>query len=252
MSEELATGLDGMVLIVTGAASGIGLAMARLAISRGAKVVGADVAADRLSAADPGGTWTPVVTDVSDSASAARLVDAAVAAHGRVDALFNNAGILDRLLPVDETPDDTWLRVLGVNLTGAFFVARAVIPVMRAQGKGVIVNTASVAGLRGGHGGAAYTVSKHGLIGLTRSIAATYGQFGIRCVAIAPGSIATGIPHGGEDSPLGRSVLDVSLQTRPGRGTAEDVAEVACFLASPAASMISGSVVVADKGWLAR
>jgi NAD(P)-dependent dehydrogenase (short-subunit alcohol dehydrogenase family) len=246
------TSLAGKVLIVTGAASGIGLAMARLALSRGAEVVGADVAAEKLAAADAGGRWTTVPTDVSDPASAAHLVEAAIAAHGRVDVVFNNAGILDRLMPVDETPDDIWARVLAVNLTGAFHVARAVIPVMRAAGGGVIVNTASVAGLRGGHGGAAYTVSKHGLVGLTRSIAATYGEFGIRCVAIAPGSIATGIPHGGEDSVLGRSSLDFTLQTRPRRGTAEDVAEVACFVASPAAGMISGSVVVVDGGWLAR
>lgn len=244
--------LAGKVVIVTGAASGIGLAMARLALQRGAKVVGADLAADKLAAADVGGEWTAVPTDVSDPSSASRLIDAAVAAHGGVDVVFNNAGILDRLMPVDETPDDVWARVLAVNLTGAFNVARSAIPVMRAAGAGVIVNTASVAGLRGGHGGAAYTVSKHGLIGLTRSIAATYGQFGIRCVAIAPGSIATGIPHGGEDSVLGRSSLDLTLQTRPRRGSPEDVAEVACFLASPGAGMISGSVVVADGGWLAR
>jgi len=241
--------LAGACVIVTGASSGIGLAMLRIFASRGSRVVAADVAGDRLAAATVAGDWTPVVADVSQASGAQAIVDAALKAYGTPRVLLNNAGILDRLLQVDETPDDIYDRVMAVNLKGPFMLARLVIPLMRGAGGGVIVNTASIAGLQGGRAGAAYTISKHGVVGLTKSIAAAYGEFGIRCMAIAPGAVATNIPHGGEDSELGLVLGGRSAASRVGRKLEpEEIAELAYFLASPAGSALSGSGALADRG----
>jgi NAD(P)-dependent dehydrogenase (short-subunit alcohol dehydrogenase family) len=244
--------VEGSCVVVTGASSGIGLAMLRLFAGRGARVVAADVAEDRLAALQVEGEWRPVVADVAKAAGAETIVQAAVDAYGSPRVLLNNAGILDRLLQVDETPDEIFDRVLAVNLRGPFLLSRQVLPLMREAGEGVIINTASVAGLQGGRGGAAYTVSKHGVIGLTKSIAAAYQQFGIRCVAICPGAVNTGIPHGGEDSEAGVALLGRTAGTRVGRRIEpEEIAELAFFLASPAASPLNGAAVLADRGWLA-
>jgi NAD(P)-dependent dehydrogenase (short-subunit alcohol dehydrogenase family) len=243
--------LAGACVIVTGASSGIGLAMLRVFAARGSHVVAADVAGDRLAAATVEGEWTPVVADVSQASGAATIVDAAVKAYGTPRVLLNNAGILDRLLQVDETPDEIYDRVLAVNLKGPFMLARQVLPLMREAGVGVIINTASIAGIQGGRAGAAYTISKHGVVGLTKSIAAAYGEFGIRCMAIAPGAVNTNIPHGGEDSPLGLVLGGRAAASRVGpKLEPEEIAELAYFLASPAGSALSGSLALADRGWL--
>ena len=243
--------LDGACVVVTGAGSGIGREMARLFAARGSRVVAVDIAADRLDAAGFAGEWTPAVADISDPAAAARVIEMAAQAYGPPRALLNNAGILDRLLPVHETPDDVFDRVMAVNLKAAFLLARAALPLMIEAGEGVIVNTSSVAGLRGGRGGATYTISKHALIGLTRSIAAHYQRFGIRCVALAPGAVNTGIPHGGADSELGASILALPNSTRVGRRIEpQEIAELAYFAASPEASPLNGAVLEADRGWL--
>jgi len=244
--------LAGACVIVTGASSGIGLAMLRVFVARGSRVVAADIAGDRLAAATVEGEWTPVVADVSQAGGAAAIVNAAVKAYGTPRVLLNNAGILDRLLQVDETPDEIYDRVMAVNLKGPFMLARQVLPLMRQAGQGVIINTASIAGIQGGRAGAAYTISKHGVVGLTKSIAAAYGEFGIRCMAIAPGAVNTNIPHGGEDSPHGLVLGGRAGASRVGRKVEpEEIAELAYFLASPAGSALSGSLALADRGWLA-
>jgi NAD(P)-dependent dehydrogenase (short-subunit alcohol dehydrogenase family) len=246
------SGLQGACVIVTGASSGIGLAMLRLFAGRGSRVVAVDIARDRLAELKAEGEWTPVVADVAQASGASAIVEAALKAYGTPRALLNNAGILDRLLQVDETPEEIFDRVMAVNLKGPFLLSKQVLPLMREAGEGVIVNTASIAGLRGGRAGAAYTVSKHGVVGLTKSIAAAYGEFGIRCVAIAPGAVNTNIPHGGEDSELGRVLGGRAAASRVGRkAEPEEIAEIAYFLASPAASALNGSVVLGDRGWLA-
>ena len=244
--------LAGRCVIITGASSGIGLEMLRLFAGRGSKVLAADVAGDRLGAVEVAGEWTGVVADVSQPDGARSIVDAAVRAYGTPRALLNNAGILDRLLQADETPDEVYDRVMAVNVKGPFMLARGVLPLMRAAGEGVIVNTASVAGLQGGRAGAAYTMSKHAVVGLTRSIAAAYQEFGIRCLAISPGAVDTNIPHGGEDSQFGLSILGRPNSIRVGRKIhPREIAELAHFLASPAASTLNGAIVPADRGWLA-
>ncbi len=170
---------------------------------------------------------------------------------GTVDVLVNSAGITEGIVPVDELEPDRWDQVIGVNLTGSYLMARAVIPGMLQAGKGVIINLASIAGV-GSFGGPAYSASKHGIIGLTKSISATYDEDGIRCVAICPGRIPTNIgTENPKVSPRGQRRID-HQRVRPAAGSPEQVADVALFLASDAASYVNGCEILVDGGLIAR
>jgi NAD(P)-dependent dehydrogenase (short-subunit alcohol dehydrogenase family) len=171
--------LDGRTAVVTGAASGIGRAMVEQIVAAGAAtVVAVDLDAERLAevASAVGPAVRPVVADVSTADGARRALPEDVA----VDILCNNAGTIGRVAAVDETSDEEWARLIGVNLTATFVLTRAAIPGMLARGGGTIINTASVGGLRGGRAGAAYTAAKFGVVGLTQNVAATHGARGIR------------------------------------------------------------------------
>ncbi len=242
--------LKGKVAIITGAGSGIGLAMTQRFVEEGAKVVGGDIADASLERLQGIANVTPLKADVTNSADMAKLVETAQSL-GSLDIVCNNAGIVDRFLPVDEMTDNVWQSVLAVNLTGPMLLSRAAIPVMRKAKRGVIINTTSEAGLRGAAAGAAYTASKHGLIGLTKNIAATYAGEGIRCVAIAPGGIMTNVGFGGAPSELGFATLQKILGLNPRLGEAVEIANIAVFLASDEASMINGAILIADAGWQA-
>lgn len=242
--------LQGRVAIVTGAGSGIGLAITRRFIEEGARVVGGDVVADHLAKLGTIAGVIPVQADVTIQADVDALIAAAKKAGG-VDIVCNNAGIMDRFLPAGEVPDDVWSRVLAVNLTGPMRVARAALPHMLNAKRGVILNIASVGGFEGARAGAAYTASKHGVIGLTKNIAATYAADKIRCVAIAPGAVNTGIPLGGEPSKRGYSALEKTLGSNPRVGEASEIANLAAFLASDEASFITGATITVDGGWTA-
>ncbi|MFN8677423.1 MAG: SDR family oxidoreductase [Thermomicrobiales bacterium] len=251
--------LQGKVAVVTGAASGMGLAIATRFAAEGAAVVAGDWHAERLDAAvaairATGGIIAGVQGNIADRQTAETLIDLAVSTLGRLDVLCNNAGVMDYMQGVGELDDEVWRRVLSVNLDGPMFTSRRAVQQMRRQGSGSIINIASIGGLQGGAAGAAYTVSKHGLIGLSRNTAWMYAQEGIRCNAICPGATATNI---GETmppdrlDPFGSARAGAYAALIPATLTPQDIADLALFLASDEARHINGAVITADAGWTA-
>ncbi|MCL8206971.1 MAG: glucose 1-dehydrogenase [Actinomycetia bacterium] len=251
--------LGDRVAVITGAASGMGRAMAVRFAEEGARVVAADVVEDKLQdvvqaiQAD-GGRAVAVVADVAVRADVERMIDVAVEAFGTLDILVNNAGIMDGMVPAHEVSDELWDRVLAVNVTGPMRAIRKALPIMMQQGRGVIVNTASVGGLFGSRAGAAYTASKHALVGLTKNVAYQYARFGIRCNAIAPGGVETNIMGANprlDPASLGVQAAMAGMGLNPRTGKPEEIAAVAVFLASDEASFVNGAILVADAGWTA-
>jgi NAD(P)-dependent dehydrogenase (short-subunit alcohol dehydrogenase family) len=249
----------GKVVIVTGAASGMGLAMARGFAAAGARLVLGDWHGERLDAAvaelrQAGASVEGAQGDISDRPTAEALVDRAFAAFGQLDVLVNNAGVMDSMAGVAEVTDETWRRVFAVNVEGPLHTMRRAIPRMAEQGGGVIINIASVGGLHGGAAGAAYVASKHALIGLTKNTAYMYGPKGIRANAIAPGGTKTNIgesmARAGVD-PAGMARVQEFTALMPGMLEPEDIAAVTLFLASDAARGINGTVITVDLGWTA-
>jgi NAD(P)-dependent dehydrogenase (short-subunit alcohol dehydrogenase family) len=242
--------LNGKVAVVTGAGSGIGLATTEVFSEEGASIVAADVSGERLEQLHGRENMTTLIADVSVRADAERMISLAIERFGRLDVLVNNAGILDRFLPVADVSDEIWNRILAVNLTGPMLTSRAAVPRMLEQGGGVIVNISSVAGLAGAKGGAAYTASKHGVLGLTRNIAATYGRDGIRAIAICPGATATNIDVSDLDT-RGIAAIDLIVQASPRQADPREIAAVILFAASDEARFVNGAALVADGGWTA-
>ncbi|MDC0707066.1 SDR family oxidoreductase [Stigmatella sp. ncwal1] len=183
----------GRTVVVTGAGAGIGHATASRLMREGARVVASDIAQDRLAALEaesPRGALVTVAGDISAEETVQRIVSACA---GRIDALANNAGIMDGFLPAAEIDDATWEKVFAVNVTAVMRLTRAFLPMMIAAGRGSIVNVASEAALRGSAAGVAYTASKHALIGFTKNTAFMYGSKGVRVNIVAPGPVRTSI-----------------------------------------------------------
>jgi NAD(P)-dependent dehydrogenase (short-subunit alcohol dehydrogenase family) len=251
--------LSNKVVVITGAASGIGRAMVEQFAAEGARVVGGDRNAVRLqevalAVQQAGGTFDGIVGDIGSRTEAEALVDGAVHRHGRVDVLVNNAGIMDHMAGVGEVTDTLWDEVLRVNLRGPMYASRRALASMLSHGEGVILNVASIAGLGGGAAGAAYTTSKHALIGLTRSTAWMYALRGIRCNAICPGATRTNIAESMPEDrlePAGYARAKAFAGLIPKWLDATDVAPLALFLASDAARGINGAIITADGGWTA-
>ncbi|MET1076360.1 MAG: glucose 1-dehydrogenase [Umezawaea sp.] len=246
----------GSGVIVTGAGSGIGRAAALRFAAEGAGVVVADLNGDGAAAvveeiADEGGRAVAVVGDLAEQAVVDRVVEAAVESFGGVDVLVNNAGIMDGMTAVHEVTDEEWDRVIRVNLTAPFLLARAVVPHMLARGKGAIVNTASQAALRGSAAGTAYTASKHGVVGLTKSMAVMYRGSGIRTNAVAPGATMTAIAAEVARDGHGPAALRPYLGNFGRVSRPDEQAAVIVFLASDAASNLNGVVLPVDNGWSA-
>jgi NAD(P)-dependent dehydrogenase (short-subunit alcohol dehydrogenase family) len=242
------------VAIVTGAAQGIGRRTAELLASRGYALALIDLrtataTGDAIRAA--GGEATEETGDVSRDADVARMAESVANRYGRADVLVNNAGI-SFIRPAEETGAEEWRRVLEVNLTGPFLLCRAFGAMMLRQGQGAIVNIASVAGLSGISDRAAYNASKHGLIGLTRTLAAEWGGRGVRVNAVCPGWVKTEMDVADQ---AGGSYSDADIENRVPMArfaSPDDIAEAVAFLADPARSaFINGMELRVDGGWLA-
>ncbi|MEQ9317267.1 MAG: SDR family NAD(P)-dependent oxidoreductase [Henriciella sp.] len=236
---------DGKVAVITGAASGIGAATAKLMGGEGAKLVLADINADAVKslAAEFAGAIA-VTCDVSKQADIEALIKAAVDAHGQIDVLFNNAGIGSYGNSVEMSAEQ-WQTVIAVDLHSVFYACHAAIPHMK-QGS-AIVNTASISGLAGDYRFAAYNAAKGGVINYTRALAMDHAKAGIRVNALCPGLIDTPITAGAREIP---GLLDDWTSRIPmGRaGRPEEMANVVAFLASDAASYVTGTIMVADGG----
>ncbi len=247
--------LKGKVAVVTGAASGMGEAIARLYAQEGAKVVLSDIDEQKLNQVvngikEKGGEATGIVANVTDDNDITKMLDTAKNNYGSLDIVVNNAGIMDNFKIPENVTNNDLEKVLAVNLTGPFKICRESLKIMTEQGSGVIINNASVGGLYGVRGGAAYVTSKHGLLGLTKNIAATHMNKGIRCNAIAPGGVDTNIQTTITDpDPLGQQAIG-ALPEAP-IGKSEEIAAVALFLASDDSSFVNGATIVADGGWTA-
>jgi NAD(P)-dependent dehydrogenase (short-subunit alcohol dehydrogenase family) len=246
---------DGRVAVVTGGAAGFGKAVARRLLADGAEVVLVDRDAEALAATAAELTEVRPVravrADVSQEADVAGYVVEALDAHGRIDAFFNNAGIEGRMAPMTELSVDDFDRVVAVNLRGVFLGLRDVLRVMKAQGGGAIVNTASMAGIRGSATFSPYVASKHGVIGLTRCAALEGAPFGIRVNTIAPGHIDTRMARDltvqvDPDDPQAAYERAVARIPLARYGTAEEVANLATWLLSDEASYVSGATHLID------
>ena len=261
--------LTGRVALVTGAGSGLGRGIALAMAQQGAAVAAVDI--DAASAKETaalvgraGGRAEGIGADTSAADEVDRAVSAAVAALGPLDIMVNNAGILDGYRDVDELDEAVWSRVIAIDLTGVFLGCKRALREMLPRGRGRIINMASAAGLNGTGGGAAYVAAKHGVVGLTRQMAVAYSGRGITVNAICPGVVLTGLrQHSqailgpGMPDMSGRGVAVGDEQVRAlvpagRRGTVEEIASAACYLASDEAAYITGHALVVDGGWRAK
>jgi len=251
-------GLEDRVVVITGGASGIGLAATRGFDAAGALVTVID--RDLEALARISGELERVET-VDADVSSANAVEAAhkhvIDRHGRLDVAVNNAGISRPVGWLHELSEDSWDAVVGVNLKGVWLCMRAQLRQMHAQGHGVIVNTASAAGLVGCPGTSPYTASKHGVIGLTRTAALEYAPLGIRINAVAPGTVgdtAMSAAFGAETAASDPFADALVRQPHPLRATAksDEIADAILFLAGDRASFATGSVLVVDGGFSAQ
>ncbi len=243
--------LDGKVALVTGGGSGIGEATCLLLAERGAKVVVADIDLGKAQAvaARIGANALAAQGDTSKAADCEALVARAMEAFGALHIGVNNAGIGGPQLPTGDYTLDGWAAVMGVNLNGVFFSARAEIPAMLKSGGGSIVNMASILGSVGFGYSCAYVAAKHGVVGLTKTIALEYALQGIRCNSVGPGFIATPLLEAADPAILA-GIASKHAMNRLGQP--REVAELVAFLASDRSSNMTGGYYLVDGGYTAQ
>jgi NAD(P)-dependent dehydrogenase (short-subunit alcohol dehydrogenase family) len=243
--------LHGQVSIVTGGAQGIGLAIAARLAAEGSALLIADLNAEGAERAarslnDSGATALAMGADVTSDEGRARIVSAALERHGRIDVLVNNAGILPRV-PLMEVTPEVWHRTMQVNLDAAFFCSQAVLPAMREQGRGRIINISSMSARTGGQASPPhYATSKTGLVGMTRALARVVGAWGVTVNAVAPGMIDTEMLAALTPEQRRWWLEQIPLARL---GTPEDVAAAVAFLASDDAAYITGTTLDVNGGY---
>ena len=248
----------GKVALITGGGGGIGRATALAFALRGAKVMVVDADADSGHAsvdivAQRGGAATFVQADVTQAPSVKNYVEKTLAAYGRIDAFFNNAGIEGKVVPTQDYDEETFDRVIAVNLKGVFLGMRYVLPVMLKQGSGAIVNTASVAGLFGSPGMAAYVASKHGVLGLTKVASTDVAGLGVRVNAVCPGPVETRMMRSLEAQRNPNDPESVHAAYATGIPTGryalpEEIAGAVLYLCSDLSGDVTGTHIVIDGG----
>lgn len=248
--------LNNKTAIITGAASGIGKAIAEKFIQEGAEVLLVDnnlslltKTSEQISKDNKRVFYKKC--DMSNLQEVKDVFRYAEETFKQINILVNNAGIMDDFIPLPLVTDTIWNQVMGVNLIGPFYACREVIPQMLRNQRGVILNIDSVGGLSGGKAGLAYTVSKHGLVGITKHIGYCYAESGIRCNAIAPGAVNTEIGKHMKPDVFGYSRFLKGSAAIPRTADPAEIAAIALFLVSDDASFVNGTVLVADGGWTA-
>jgi NAD(P)-dependent dehydrogenase (short-subunit alcohol dehydrogenase family) len=256
--------LNEKIILITGAASGLGRATAVNAAKEGAKLALVDVDADGLQEtvkqvedAHPDAKVLTRTADVSDEDAVKAYVDATLERYGRIDGFFNNAGIEGKQNETEDYGSDEFARVLGVNLSGVFYGQKHVLRKMHAQGSGSIVNTASVGGIRGVGNQSGYAAAKHGVVGLTRNSGVEYGKYGVRINAIAPGVIWTPMVEASfkqidADNPEKAAEEFLSVNPMERAGEPGEVADLVCFLLSDRSTFINAAVIPIDGGQSAQ
>jgi len=246
--------LDRKVAVITGAGSGIGIETALLFAREGAKIVVADYASEAGEATvrqigEKGGDALFIKTDVSQASDVERMVKATVEKYGRIDILYNNAGVLGEVAFVGDATEDDWDRLMSINLKGTFLCSKYAVREMIKGGGGVIVNTASAMGFVGLPGNAAYSAAKGGIIQLTRTMALEYASSNIRVNCLCAGWVDTPM-----NLKLGERIINWTVRETPMKRWAkpEEIAQAALYLASDESSFVTGAALVIDGGWTAK